>query len=95
MSTRAPKNLTGADVVRAALVVLNDVGLDGLTMRLVAKQLGVQLNTVYWHAKNKPELLEMIADACWAIVAASRCRETGRAVRGLAEQLWTRPATSP
>ncbi|OWL96045.1 hypothetical protein B7435_29075 [Mycolicibacterium peregrinum] len=63
MSTRAPKNLTGADVVRAALVVLNDVGLDGLTMRLVAKQLGVQLNTVYWHAKNKPELLEMIADA--------------------------------
>ena len=63
MSTKAPKNLSGSDVVRAALVVLKDVGLDGLTMRLVAKQLGVQLNTVYWHAKNKPELLEMLADA--------------------------------
>lgn len=50
-------------MVRAAIEVLDEVGLDGLTMRLVAKHLGVQLNTVYWHASSKPSLLELMADA--------------------------------
>jgi TetR/AcrR family transcriptional regulator, tetracycline repressor protein len=66
MATKAAKNLSSPDVVRAAIDVLDDVGLDGLTMRLVAKRLGVQLNTVYWHATSKPELLEMVADALLA-----------------------------
>ena len=63
MTTKAPKNLGGPDVVRAAIDVLDEVGLDGMTMRLIAQRLGVQPNTVYWHATSKPELLEMVADA--------------------------------
>jgi TetR/AcrR family tetracycline transcriptional repressor len=45
-----------------ALDVLNDVGLDGLTMRVLAKELGVRAPTLYWHVKNKQELLDAMAD---------------------------------
>ncbi|GAA2313648.1 TetR/AcrR family transcriptional regulator C-terminal domain-containing protein [Streptomyces violaceusniger] len=50
-------------VVTAALELLDEAGLDKLTMRKVAERLGVQLNTVYWHASSKPRLLELMADA--------------------------------
>ncbi|MEV6132474.1 TetR/AcrR family transcriptional regulator C-terminal domain-containing protein [Streptomyces violaceusniger] len=49
-------------VVTAALELLDEAGLDKLTMRKVAERLGVQLNTVYWHASSKPRLLELMAD---------------------------------
>ena len=49
-------------VVEAGLALLDEVGLDGLTMRKVAERLGVQLNTVYWHAAGKPQLLAAMAD---------------------------------
>ncbi|MBL1098733.1 TetR/AcrR family transcriptional regulator C-terminal domain-containing protein [Streptomyces coffeae] len=49
-------------VVTAALELLDETGLDKLTMRKVAERLGVQLNTVYWHASSKPRLLELMAD---------------------------------
>lgn len=49
-------------VVTAGLAVLDDIGLDALTMRKVANHLGVQLNTVYWHAASKPALLAAMAD---------------------------------
>jgi TetR/AcrR family transcriptional regulator, tetracycline repressor protein len=51
------------DVIAArALEVLNQVGLDGLTMRVLAKELGIQAPTLYWHMKNKQELLDAMAD---------------------------------
>ena len=53
-------------VVTAALELLDEAGLDKLTMRKVAERLGVQLNTVYWHASSKPRLLELMADAMLA-----------------------------
>jgi AcrR family transcriptional regulator len=49
-------------IASTALRLLNDVGLDGLTMRLLAKELGVQAPTLYWHVKNKQELLDLMAD---------------------------------
>lgn len=49
-------------IAQAALGVLNEVGLDGLTMRVLAKELGVQAPTLYWHVKNKRELLDAMAD---------------------------------
>lgn len=55
-------------VARAALVLLNEVGLDGLTVRRLAEQLGVQNPALYWHFKNKQDVLDemaktMLADA--------------------------------
>jgi TetR/AcrR family tetracycline transcriptional repressor len=48
-------------VVRVALALLNDVGLDGFTVRRLAERLGVQNPALYWHFKNKQDLLDAMA----------------------------------
>jgi TetR/AcrR family tetracycline transcriptional repressor len=48
-------------IASTALRLLNDVGLDGLTMRVVAKELDVQAAALYWHVKNKQQLLDQMA----------------------------------
>jgi TetR/AcrR family tetracycline transcriptional repressor len=50
-------------VVRAALALLDEVGLDGLTVRRLAERLGVQNPALYWHFKNKQDLLDRMAEA--------------------------------
>ena len=46
-----------------ALRLLNEVGLDGLTLRRVAKELNVQAPALYWHFKDKQALLDEMATA--------------------------------
>jgi TetR/AcrR family tetracycline transcriptional repressor len=48
-------------VVQAALELLNEVGLEGLTTRRLAQKLGVQGPALYWHFKNKQELIDEMA----------------------------------
>src|SRR4051794_19941116 len=48
-------------VVRAALRLLNEVGLDGLTLRRVAAEVDVEAPALYLHVKNKRELLDEMA----------------------------------
>jgi TetR/AcrR family tetracycline transcriptional repressor len=48
-------------VVRAALDLLNEVGIDALTTRRLAERLGVKQPALYWHFKNKRELLDEMA----------------------------------
>ena len=48
-------------VVGTALRVLNEVGLEGLTLRRIASELHVQAPALYWHFKNKQELLDEMA----------------------------------
>ncbi|MET9290661.1 TetR/AcrR family transcriptional regulator C-terminal domain-containing protein [Streptomyces sp. NPDC003077] len=55
--------LTRPAVIRAALEVLDDKGLDGLSTRAVAERLDVRMNTVLWHVKTKARMLELMADA--------------------------------
>lgn len=50
-------------VIRAALDLLNEVGVDGLTTRKLAERLGVQQPALYWHFKNKRILLDRLAEA--------------------------------
>jgi TetR/AcrR family tetracycline transcriptional repressor len=57
---------TRDDVVRAALEVLDDEGLPGLTLRAVATRLGVQAPTLYWHVKDKRHLLDLVAEQVMA-----------------------------
>jgi len=59
MPTRAP--LDRRAVVTAALALLNREGIDGLTLRSLAKDLSVQAPALYWHFKNKQELLDEMA----------------------------------
>lgn len=64
--------LEQATVVRAALALLNEVGLDGLTVRRLAERVGVKNPALYWHFKNKQDLLNrmaavMLADAFFGL----------------------------
>jgi TetR/AcrR family tetracycline transcriptional repressor len=58
--------LSGTEVRTAALDLLDEVGLDKLTMRGLATALGVQNGATYWHFKTKQALLEAMADAMLA-----------------------------
>jgi TetR/AcrR family transcriptional regulator, tetracycline repressor protein len=48
-------------IVRQAFVVLNEAGLDGLTLRRLAAQLAVKAPALYWHFKSKQDLLDEMA----------------------------------
>ena len=50
-------------VIDEALLVLDDRGLDALSLRTLAGRLGVQAPTLYWHIGSKAELLDALADA--------------------------------
>jgi TetR/AcrR family transcriptional regulator, tetracycline repressor protein len=50
-------------VVSTAIGLLDEVGLDGLSLRRLATELGVQAPALYWHVKNKEQLLELMVEA--------------------------------
>ncbi|MGI5125594.1 TetR/AcrR family transcriptional regulator C-terminal domain-containing protein [Pseudonocardia sp. CA-107938] len=50
-------------IVDAAVRLLDTVGLDGLTVRRCAAELGVQNPALYWHFRDKRDLLDAVADA--------------------------------
>jgi TetR/AcrR family transcriptional regulator, tetracycline repressor protein len=50
-------------VLQQALEILDEEGVDGLTMRALATKLKIQAPSLYWHFANKQELLEALADA--------------------------------
>jgi TetR/AcrR family tetracycline transcriptional repressor len=53
-------------VLNAALDLLDEVGIDQLTMRRLTTTLGVQNGATYWHFRSKQDLLEAMADALLA-----------------------------
>lgn len=54
--------LTRPTIIQTALRLLDQVGLDGLTVRRLAAELGVQSPALYWHFRSKQELLDQMAD---------------------------------
>jgi TetR/AcrR family transcriptional regulator, tetracycline repressor protein len=50
-------------IVQAALQVLDRDGFSNLTLRRVADELGVQAPALYWHVKDKTELIDHMAEA--------------------------------
>ncbi len=66
----ATKRLSRETIVGAALDLLDEVGIDGLTVRALASRLGVRAPTLYWHVKNKQELLDEMATQVWRQIAS-------------------------
>lgn len=58
--------LTRQALVAAALRVLEHEGINGLSMRKVAAELGVKAASLYWHVRNKEELLDLLTDELMA-----------------------------
>jgi TetR/AcrR family tetracycline transcriptional repressor len=62
MKDESRSALDRSTVVKSALELLKKVGLDGLTTRRLAAELGVKSPALYWHFRNKQELLDVMAD---------------------------------
>ena len=80
-------------VVEAALPLVDEVGIDGLSMRALADRLGVKAASLYWHLRDKEQLLELLAEALldrvevssgaggWRADATATCDELAGVVR--------------
>ena len=58
----ADRTLNRDEVLRAALALLDDVGLRGFTMRALAERLGTYPATIYWHVGTRTEVLSAAGD---------------------------------
>jgi TetR/AcrR family transcriptional regulator, tetracycline repressor protein len=57
--------LSRAAVVERALELADNDGLDALTIRRLAAELGVTPMALYWHFRSKEELIAGLADRVW------------------------------
>ena len=55
--------LSRAGLVSAALGLVQDEGLEALTMRGLADRLNVKAASLYWHVRDRRELLELLAES--------------------------------
>lgn len=63
--TERPR-LSKAAVVERGLALADAEGLESVTIRRLAAELGVTPMALYWHFRNKDELMIGLADAVWA-----------------------------
>jgi TetR/AcrR family tetracycline transcriptional repressor len=54
--------LSQLEVVAAAVRLLDRAGLEGLTLRKLAAELGVSAPTLYWHVDDKRHLLDLMVE---------------------------------
>jgi AcrR family transcriptional regulator len=68
-ATKAPEaertRLSKEVVVERGLALADAEGLDALTIRRLATELGVTPMALYWHFRNKEELLAALGDQVW------------------------------
>ena len=55
--------LSRASLVSAALDLVQEEGLEALTMRGLADRLNVKAASLYWHVRDRRELLELLAES--------------------------------
>jgi AcrR family transcriptional regulator len=89
VSTREP--LTRDRVIAAALHVMDEEGLEAVSMRRIAREVGVEAMSLYHHVKDKEDLLDGICERVMAEFEfpdpgsdwAENCRRGARAWRRL------------
>ena len=78
LSPEEQKGLTRERLVEAALELIDKQGLEGLSMRALAERLQVKAASLYWHVRDRDELLGLLADAILESVSRPRQRATWR-----------------
>ncbi len=73
------KGLSTERIVDAAFVVLDEVGIDGLTTRAVADRLGVRPPALYWHLRDKRQLVDEMGTRVWREISSAAEAATGAA----------------
>lgn len=59
-SDRLP--LSRAQIVAAAIKLIDAEGLDGFSMRRLGQELGAGATSLYWHVKDKDQLIDLVLD---------------------------------
>lgn len=52
--------------MEAAVALLDEEGIDGLTMRRLAERIGSGVTTLYWHVDTKDDVVDLALDAIFA-----------------------------
>ena len=78
--------LSREHIVDAAMTILRSYGLASLSMRNLAKNLGVQPGALYWHVKSKQDLLVLLAERILATTPAWTDQVGARSDRADARQ---------
>jgi AcrR family transcriptional regulator len=92
-NTQAPdterSRLSKQSVIDRGLALADASGLDGLTIRRLAQDLGVTPMALYWHFRSKEELLIGLADRVWSEIDINvdPAQPWSRQLRGLLESL--------
>ncbi len=82
------RGLTRERLVEAALALINEEGLEGLSMRALADKLEVKASSLYWHVRDRRELLDLLAEEILGTVSRPRQRTSWReSVVAIAEAL--------
>jgi AcrR family transcriptional regulator len=80
--TRDPRKTTSPgrsreEIVGAAIELLDEEGLDGLSMRKLGAKLSAGATSLYWYVANKDELLELAYDETWGELKVPDPEEVG------------------
>lgn len=85
---RREEALSRERIVDTAIELLDDEGEDGLTFRALATRLATGAGALYWHIKNKDELLvaatELVVARTLALTNAATCATPREAIHGIA-----------
>src|SRR5882762_10157999 len=68
------RGLSRERLVSAALELINADGLDALSMRALADRLEVKAASLYWHVRDRRELLELLAESIVESIPPMRAR---------------------
>ena len=109
--SRSSVPLTLPRILDAAERIADAEGLEGLSMRRLGKELGVGATTLYWHVRNKDELLDLLVDRMigeilgelrpvegWRAEMSDAARAVRRVLlrhRGIATIMGSRPTFGP
>jgi len=89
MSGKPSTRLTKRAVADRALQLADSSGLEGLTIRKLAADLGVTPMALYWHFRSKEELLDGLAERLWSEidVAVDQASPWSAQLRSMLESL--------
>lgn len=71
------RTMSQAQIVSAAIELLDEEGLDGLSMRRLGQRLGSAATAVYWHVQSKETLVALASDQTWGEISVLEPGEVG------------------
>lgn len=71
-SERREPPLSRERIVVAAVALLDEEGVDRLTMRRLADRLDVGTTTLYWHVRTKDDVIDLAVDSIFSVATSPR-----------------------